>query len=837
MEPVPVQDDVATARGSWDTAYERKAVLLLGLGFGLVGLDRWIIAPLFPFMLADLGLNLQDQGNIIGILGMAWGVFAIFSGRLSDRIGHRKILIPAILLFSLLSGVSGMATGLAGLLAIRLLMGVMEGSYCPTSFTATASAAHPSRRGFLQGLQQSGFALFGLALGPIIATQLLLVVPSWRWVFWIVAAPGFIVGALLYVVLREPAQTQGGHIVGATQMTGRWLDVFKSRNIVLSMCCLFCAMTCVFVLGAMVPNYLIDYLKLSPTQMGFVMSGLGFGGFVGQFGVPGLSDLFGRRVMAMLGFLGASVFVYLLMQTGANPPALFALLFMVSFFCLGNVALITGPISTESAPPGLVSSAIGMVVGAGEIFGGGVAPIIAGGVAQNYGIQNVLWVALFGVSLGIVVSVFIKETAPRKVGLAKTVVASLAVLLCAQSVSAQNLVVTNARILDGTGRVIERGAVVVRDGRIVSVDSGTVDARGARVIDAQGKTLMPGFIDAHRHIVRGEGQQWLKEQAATRMQEFLDAGFTTVVSAGDQPDAILELRRRLQAGEMKGPRVFAAGRIPLARPAAPAGGSGAAPAGDGARFDVSRPPRRPTQPAAAIPAQETIQAVNAVVKAGFDYIKTVIIVTPGGPEKDTLALIATEGKKHNLPTITHAVTVIDTLAAVEAGVTRLVHTPHIGRLDEDPAAVQKIATAGIPMTSTLAIFLPHFGPDQKPLFRDGLPFPWDTISSAGQGPVNARLLWNAGISYGYGTDTSWHPRETLADELRALRVVFSPAEIVTIMTKNAATSAIKGDQLGTLEPGKIADMVILYGDPLADTANLLNVATVIKGGEVVLEKR
>jgi fucose permease len=59
-----------------------------------------------------------------------------------------------------------------------------------------------------------------------------------------------------------------------------------------------------------------------------------------------------------------------------------------------------------------------MVVGAGEIFGGGVAPIIAGAVAQNYGIQNILWVAMSGVVLGIVVSVFLRETAPRKVGMA-----------------------------------------------------------------------------------------------------------------------------------------------------------------------------------------------------------------------------------------------------------------------------------------------------------------------------------------------------------------------------------------------------------------------------------
>jgi sugar phosphate permease len=94
---------------------------------------------------------------------------------------------------------------------------------------------------------------------------------------------------------------------------------------------------------------------------------------------------------------------------------LFVWLFVVSFFSLGNVALLTGPIATEAAPIGLVASAIGIVVGAGEIFGGGVAPIIAGNIAENYGIQNVLFVALIGVAAGIVVCMFLKETAPGKV--------------------------------------------------------------------------------------------------------------------------------------------------------------------------------------------------------------------------------------------------------------------------------------------------------------------------------------------------------------------------------------------------------------------------------------
>ena len=82
-------------------------------------------------------------------------------------------------------------------------MGLTEGSYCPTSFAATNEASAPKRRGFNQGIQQCTFALFGLGFGPIIATQLMAVVPSWRWVFFIVAISGFILGALMYFTLRD----------------------------------------------------------------------------------------------------------------------------------------------------------------------------------------------------------------------------------------------------------------------------------------------------------------------------------------------------------------------------------------------------------------------------------------------------------------------------------------------------------------------------------------------------------------------------------------------------------------------------------------------------------
>jgi imidazolonepropionase-like amidohydrolase len=193
--------------------------------------------------------------------------------------------------------------------------------------------------------------------------------------------------------------------------------------------------------------------------------------------------------------------------------------------------------------------------------------------------------------------------------------------------------------------------------------------------------------------------------------------------------------------------------------------------------------------------------------------------------------------KRNMPPIVHAVRVHDTVAAIDASPAMLVHTPHIENLGDDPAAVKKIVDARIPMTSTLAVFVPHYGSGTQPLFRDAKPFPWNTLSSAGQGPVNARLLWEAGITYGYGTDTQWPPKETLVDELRALSLVFSPADIVQIITKNAAAATLHSAEFGTLEPGKAADIVIVDGDPLRLSTDLLNVVTTIKGGEVVFGGR
>src|SRR5947208_8254119 len=125
-------------------------------------------------------------------------------------------------------------------------------------------------------------------------------------------------------------------------------------------------------------------------------------------------------------------------------------------------------------------------------------------------------------------------------------------LLFATGAGAQNLTITNARILDGTGRVIDRGAVVVRDGKIASVSATAPAANSGRTIDAGGKTVMPGLIDAHRHIVTGNPAPWLANVAPKEMQDFLDAGFTTLLCALEPLPAV-EARNRINKAELKRP--------------------------------------------------------------------------------------------------------------------------------------------------------------------------------------------------------------------------------------------------------------------------------------------
>ena len=390
-------------------------------------------------------------------------------------------------------------------------------------------------------------------------------------------------------------------------------------------------------------------------------------------------------------------------------------------------------------------------------------------------------------------------------------IAYMATVSVAATASAQSLVVTNARIIVGNGQVIERGSIVVTNGRIVSVASGAASVQGSTAMDARGMTVMPGFIDAHRHIIPGDSDAWLKQDAAARMQEFLEAGYTTLMSGGGPVPGIIQLKDRIEKGQLKGPRIITSGRA------------------DPANF--------PT-------ADKARAQVQTLAKAGVEIIKAAI--SPAATQEETaiLAVVVEESRRHKLDVMVHAVSPKAMVAAVKAGATKLVHTPHFGWLTEADARVVK--DAGVEVLSCAGFGVPVFGvfnDTNVPTFRDGKPWPDAILDGQGRGReagekiVNARTLWDAGVVYGYGTDTGYHPRLGLAHELRTLNVMFSPQDLIKLMGPHTAAFIDKSGELGTLEPGKLADMVVLDGNPLDGYWNLLNTKVVIKGGEVVVDKR
>jgi imidazolonepropionase-like amidohydrolase len=370
---------------------------------------------------------------------------------------------------------------------------------------------------------------------------------------------------------------------------------------------------------------------------------------------------------------------------------------------------------------------------------------------------------------------------------------------------AQDLAISNARIIVGNGTVINSGSIVIRAGRIVSVNQTSVTAPGIRTIDAKGMSVMPGFIDAHRHINTGPEEK-------AQMQALLDAGYTTILSGGGPAEGNLTLREHIEKGVINGPRIIPSGTVRLT----------------------------------GTPEQARAE-VRKMAAMGIKFTGEISLTPKPGPtpqELETLRAIVDEAKKSGVYVQVHAVSPQAMMAAVDAGVLKLVHTPHFGWMSFEDA--KKVSAAGVKQLSTIGFGVPVFGvfaDDNRPRFRDGKPWPESILQGDGRGQeagykaVNARTSWDAGVIYGYGTDTNYDPAAGLEHELKSLNLMFSMQDIVKLMGPNTASYIEMSDQLGTLEPGKLADIVMLDGNPMEGYWNMLKARVVIKSGAVVTDKR
>jgi len=412
----------------------------------------------------------------------------------------------------------------------------------------------------------------------------------------------------------------------------------------------------------------------------------------------------------------------------------------------------------------------------------------------------------------------------------------LGLLVTASLGNAQDLVITNARIIDGTGTTIEQGSVVVEDGRIVSVSAGKTDAGGPQ-LDARGMTVMPGLIDTHVHFLTFSGatseeelDAWIETTLPGLLDGVLAAGVTTVLNTGDHAPAILRVKKALRSGELEGPRMLVAGPVFTAPDNHPA-------------VTVCRdnPFCRERAVVEVDDPEFARMRVRELVDAGVDVIKAVYNDNPRRPSMDdaVLAALTAEAKAQGVPMIVHDRLYSGVARAAEIGVDGFVHTPWLESVDPNEAS-RLLGDADIPVTTTVAVHDYSFT-DEDGVRRSvyGIPIRPETEGWRDQALNNIKGLSDAGITLSFGTDTP--PlrtySEAVASELGALGEVFSNDQVLSMITANAATFMGLSDEIGSIEAGKVADILIVGGDPLTDLNALEKVMIVIQGGRVVVDNR
>jgi len=402
------------------------------------------------------------------------------------------------------------------------------------------------------------------------------------------------------------------------------------------------------------------------------------------------------------------------------------------------------------------------------------------------------------------------------------------------------LTLVNARLVDGTGaEPVENATIIIEGDRISKVGRGIGNPEEARVIDVGGMTVMPGLIDCHLHLGGFviDDPDWkfsflnslpffwdYFRNFARRRKLAIENGVTTIRSAGDNYPHIIQLRDKIESGRLTGPRIFASGPIFTAP-----GGHPAGTIYKRNRYIIEHATRQVSDPESAR------EEVRKLAAGGVDCIKAIysklnpMDLTHEIPQLafNVLEAIVDEAHKNNLMVMAHTGSPEEVRDAVNAGVDSIEHglLPGGNTAEFQDDLIRMMLNRGTYYVPTLAIAW---------AYKETYP---DVFSDSKKALMQ---LNGKGVKIALGTD-SGTPGVVIGKgvhkELELMvEASLSPMEAIMAGTKNAAENLGKGDELGTIEEGKLADMIVVSGDPLKEIGDTRGIQMVIKSGKILVDR-
>ncbi len=432
----------------------------------------------------------------------------------------------------------------------------------------------------------------------------------------------------------------------------------------------------------------------------------------------------------------------------------------------------------------------------------------------------------------------------RLSGLLASAACATALLSAATPSLAEDLVIHAGILIDGTaGAPRSHVSILIHDDRITAIEPGFVTPEHARVIDLSGATVLPGLIDCHVHITgQSDGGNPIAERftrtpfdsafkSAVYARRTLEAGFTSVRDVGANLQVVTALKRAINDGTVEGPRMWVAGE-----PLGPSGGHSDEHNGIDPEIDV------PSWSNSIIDSpEEAVKAVRVHHRGGADLIK---IMPSGGvlsindnPDLDLMSeaeIKAVIDTAHSLglkvAAHAHGKAAID--LAARLGVDSIEHG---SMADAESYKIMKEHGTYLVPTLLVAQTAMQIAKDHPERLN-----PSSAAKALRIAPMTVANLGNAyraGVKIAFGTDESLAPHGVNAREFHYLvEGGMTPKDAILAATRNAADLIGDSVDIGSVQPGRYADIIAVKGDPLSDVTVLEHVGFVMKGGATVKDE-